>query len=183
MRLDTAGPRAVWTNTLFLPPKQRRGGLASVSAAGRAGAALSKKKTASRGLSRGGGLSRPDGTTLQMMVGSSSRCCHVVCPPVADALTGESRLDPSRNQDRREAVPPDNPANIPSLSVFRRTQSGARAPQRMIGPVRKMSGPTRSGPVASWSSLDRRPRVTATGAGGVSRPNTSGVVVSGADVP
>ena len=38
---------AAWTNTLFLSPRQRRGGLASVSAAGRAGAALSNKKTAS----------------------------------------------------------------------------------------------------------------------------------------
>jgi hypothetical protein len=32
-------------------------------------------------------------------------------------------------------------------------------------------------------SLPCRPRVTATGAAGVSRPDTSGVVVSGADVP
>jgi hypothetical protein len=40
-------PRLAWTNTLSLSPKQRRGGLASVSAPARAGGALSNKKTAS----------------------------------------------------------------------------------------------------------------------------------------
>ena len=68
----------------------------------------------------------PGGTTLRTMVGSSSHCCRVVCPPVAHARTGESSVDPSRYQDRREAVPPDNPANIPSLSVFGRTHMAVR---------------------------------------------------------
>ena len=118
-------------------------------------------------LIRGGGLSRPGGTTLQTKVGSSTRL-------VAYSAPLWRRLSPARvesillvtGSNRTEVALPENPANITDISVTRTHSGACTASHDRAGlkDVRPDAFRAHRGPVNhSIASLTRAPREDTSG--------------------
>ena len=180
MRLDAPVPAGPLGRTRGSFAQAAARGPPSVSPAGRAGAALRNKEHPGGSALFLRRLSRPDGTRVQTVVGSSSRWCRGLPACGArphrrvDWILLVTRVGGRRFRRTVQRTSHRYPCSEGHIAA---RVHAADDPAGL-----EMSGPTCSGPVAAWSSPDRRPRVTATGAARVTSEHLQRLV-SGADFP